>query len=109
MELSVPLIPESKYRLICVASQLLGDRITVDVDIISCQGQHFKPVDCFSFGKEDIHPGGLMLVALGQKVDPSDIWEKYADSDRIFIFICEPVEEKEVKKVLEVNELGWLK
>lgn len=110
MELVIPSIPESRYRLICVANQLLNNNITVDIDIIRCKGQHFKPVECFSFTKDDPYPGGLMLMALGQRVKPEGIWKKYDKSDRILIFVCEPLtkeEEVKVKKV-EVTEVPSL-
>lgn len=75
--------------LIAVASQLLKGQNPYDIEtLIDADGFEFEILEHFEYNKkEEIYPGGLFLLATGQRLDKQTVWNAYKKSDIIYFFI----------------------
>ena len=90
MDVEIKVLNKHRFRMIAVAQQNLGGKMIFDIDCLVFEGRRFKVHDKFTFERGDsIVPGGLMLLAFGQKVEAEKIWNKYPNSERIYFFVCE--------------------
>tara|TARA_R110000796_G_scaffold185810_1_gene302668 strand:- start:84 stop:365 length:282 start_codon:yes stop_codon:yes gene_type:complete len=93
MELKIKRKPESKNILIPVASELINHDAIAGITTIKIGLENFKVHYFFTQTKEEYWQTALFLLALGREVEPSEIWNKYKDSDVIYIFVCEPIKD----------------
>ncbi len=96
MQIEVENIPNSKILLIPVADQNINVMFVSEISKIKHGNKIYKVFDYFVYEKKDTYPAALMRLALGVKVEPHKIWEKYVNSNIIYLFVCElELEQKE--------------
>ena len=106
MILNVEKIPDKCGTLIPVMSENVSHKGEVtSIEIIKCGGNLYTVHDAFRFSRDEIFPVGLMIIATGKVITPEKIWEKYPNSDSMFIFICTEAAEKEEKKGEQKTEI----
>lgn len=88
MKLNISKIPETKFRLIPVASQLLVKTKAPEVNEIESEGVVYTISDYFRYNKNEFIPKGVFRVATGlDEVDFNLIWKKYPESNAIYLFV----------------------
>lgn len=89
MQIEVENIPNSKILLIPVAEENISILYVSEISKIKHGNKIYKVIDYFVYEKKDLYPAALMRLALGVKVEPHKIWEKYVNSNIIYLFVCE--------------------
>ena len=94
MQITISSRPESKYKLIPVASeQIKGDSA---VTTIRQDGKVYKVIDRITYHKGEFIPTGFMRVVMGKELTMDDIWDWYKNSDSIIIFVGEDITTAEI-------------
>lgn len=102
MQIEVENIPNSKILLIPVAEENIKERFVAEISKIKHGNKIYKVFDYFVYEKKDLYPAALMRMALGIHVSPNKIWEKYVNSNIIYLFVCEFEQEiEEVKELIK--------
>jgi len=91
MDLSVRLIPKHETKLIPVASENLEGAFSADIETIVSNNKKYKVFDYFVYEKGENYPRALIKLATGLDLDSAKIWEKYPNSERIFLFVCNEI------------------
>lgn len=102
MDLKVHIIPNSKSILIPVASENLDIRTVYDLKRILYKEKIYQIFDHFLYEKADYYPRALMKLATGIDLEPSLIWGKYPNSDKIYLFVCDEIQQE--VKIEEIKE-----
>ena len=90
LKTTIPDRPES-IRLIPVPSEKMEGKKSEYKYIQDDSGNKYEILQTYTFEKNEVFPGGLMLLATGQKIKSVDIWEKYKNSEYIYFFVCKEV------------------
>jgi len=101
MNLNIDKIPESDYKLIPVASQL----VPKDLKTITHKETLYEIVDSYQFKKGEFIPKGFLLFVMGKEIDLDLFWRRYPESKYLKIFVCKPTTAEEyVEKLTENNK-----
>jgi len=92
MKLKVDKIPESDVKLIPVANECLNGQYAANIEEIHSDGSLYSVLDKHTFFKDgETRTPDIFMVAFGKVVEWADIWKKYKNSDRVYLFVCKPL------------------